>query len=493
VTWSVTPRLVTAVLITAAGGLLAVVSGRAEAAVLALPWAVLLVLGLTGSRPISVRASLAADRDRVVVGGPVTVTAILDGVVGWAEVRWRPPKGLVEAAVTDPGTGPDGVPAGWGGDGPDDDETDPAAGRSGHRPGPGGDGPGGDGRGGDGAAGDGPEGDESEPVEEVTARADVADRRGRVVLACTLAARSWGAHDVGRFEVRVGPRYGLTVASGMTRQALPIRVHPRPIDLQRLLAPWYVRRLTGAHRSRATGRGVEYVDIRPFGSGDSLRDINWRASARSEQLLVSRRHPDRSTHVVLLLDSFVDSGHDVRTMLGEAIEAAVALAESHLAVSDRVGLVELGGVTRWVSPGAGRHHLQRLVDALLATRLFRSEADRPVSIVPPRALPPRSFVVALSPLLDRRFIEALGVLRAGGHDVAVVEFPPPLDETSPRWNRTDLSPAALRLWLAEREALRDRLAERGVAVAARQPGQPWDPVLDQLATVRRLARGAVRA
>ena len=217
---------------------------------------------------------------------------------------------------------------------------------------------------------------------------------------------------------------------------------------------------------------MEYADIRPYGPGDSPRDINWRASARSQELLVSQRHPDRSTHALLLVDSFGDIGHELPAVLGETIEAAMALAESHLAVSDRVGLIDLGGVIRWVTPGSGRHHLQRLVDALLATRLFYSEADRPVTTIPSRALPPRSFILALSPLVDRRFIDAVFELPAAGHDVAVVELSLGVDPTAERWQRTEAAGLALRVWEAERALTRGRLAEAGVAVARRRVGQP---------------------
>ncbi len=317
---------------------------------------------------------------------------------------------------------------------------------------------------------------------------------GRTKLVCGLPARAWGSHDVGQVELRIHHRFGLTVGKGLARQTLPVRVHPHPIDLRRLLAPWHVRRLTGAHRSRTAARGIEYADIRAFGPGDSPRDINWRASARANELLVSQRHPDRSTHLILLVDSFADANLDFPAILGESIEAAMALAESHLSASDRVGLIDLGGVIRWVTPGSGRHHLQRLVDALLATRIYHSEADRAITTVPAHALPGRSFVLALSPLLDPRFVDSLYTLRGAGHDVALVELVPTIDDSSPRWERTEASALALRLWRAERDLQRDRLAEHGIAVATREIDdridrrarlEPWEQTLHLLSTSRR--------
>ncbi len=459
-----TSRLVTAVLVAVGGLMLAVLAGRAEAAVLAVPWIALLVLGLSGARADRVWARLTVDADRVVVGQPVTIEITVDGLDGgWVEAVWQPPPSFVTptrglagrtgaAAGSDDGVGSGS--AGTGGPGDTDNGSDDGA-----------------------AEGSGTEADTDAGTEPEgwPAVGEVAGPSGRAELRAQLSSVAWGSHDVGRVELRIHHRFGLTVGHGLARQSLPIRVHPHPIDLRRLLTPWHVRRLSGAHRSRAASRGVEYADIRPFGPGDSPRDINWRASARSEELLVSQRHPDRSTHALLLIDSFGDSGYDLPAVLGETIEAALAVAESHLSVSDRVGLIDLGGVIRWVTPGSGRHHLQRLVDALLATRLFHSEADRSVTTIPSRALPPRSFILAISPLVDGRFIDALFALRAAGHDVAAVELSPGIDPTSPRWDRTEAAGLALRLWQAERELTRGRLAEVGVAVARRQLGGPLDP------------------
>ncbi len=469
-----TIRLPVAVLITAAGALVAILWGRADAALLTVPWVVLLVVGLSGARRQAVSGSVSCDTTRVVTGDPVTVTARISGASGWLVAICRP---AAEFRVDYSDSGEDGDNETEGGDG---GGAGPAE-QTGDEPFPG-------------------TADlaDLEREDEVTALSDVADRDRITQLAFTLRTSAWGSHDVGRVDLEITEPYGLLRWSGSLHVPNEIRVHPRPIDLQRLLAPLYVRRLSGAHRSRSTGRGVEYADVRPFTSGDSLRDINWRASARSDELWVSQRHPERSTDAVLLLDTFIESGHDLRASLGLAIEAAIGLAESHLTVSDRVGLIELGGILRWVTPGTGRHQLQRLADALLATRLYENASDRYVLAVPPRALPPRSFIVALSPLLDDRFIDALGVLRASGHDVSVIECPPFIDPVAGSLQKeqqqhakhqeeaelADSARVAQRLWTLERSMTRDRLIEQGIAVGRWELGESLDPVLAGLAAHR---------
>ncbi len=388
----------------------------------------------------------------MLAGEAVTLTATVTGGRGWLETSCRPDTGFWSTGAADEGDEPDrGHRAVDPTDATADDLWDSS----------------------------------SSEASDVPSLADVAVPDKPTILNHTLTASAWGAHDVGRVDLTVHEPYGLLSWSGTLHTPSDVLVHPHPVELQRLLMPWLVRRLTGAHPSRTVGRGIEYADIRQFGSGDSLRDINWRLSARSDELWVSQRHPDRSTDVVLLLDTFTESGHDVRAVLGRAIEAAVTLAESHLAVNDRVGVIEVGGIIRWIGLGSGQHQLHLLTDALLATRLYENAAERPLTAIPQRALPPRSFIVALSPLLDDRFNDTILTLRGAGHDVSVIEYPPLSDESRRQRSETETSKMALRIWDAEREMTRDRLIQHGIVVGQWHEDRHLDEVLADIANRRR--------
>ena len=412
-----TDRLLVAATTSVAGVLVAVLGGMPEAAILVAPWAMLLVLGLANSQLDVATPTVEVINDRVLVGDEVEVNVVWTHVAGTAFVKCLPSQGF------------------WAPNG----ASDTRRGSQEH---------------------------------------DVLGR-GAATITCRLQATRWGTHDVGRVATAVTEPYGLFQWEGGAGQSTRIRVHPKPAELRSLLAPWLVRRVTGAHSSNVAGRGVEYADIRQYSAGDSLRDINWRVSARSSELWVSKRHPDQATDVILLLDSFVESGHDVHTVVGLAIEAAVALAESHLAVTDRVGLVELGGLVRWVSPDTGQHQLQHLTDALLSTGLYAHVAERNLDTILARMLPPRSFVVALTPLLDERFIDGLFVLAGHGHDVGVIEC----DVAGPEYEESQADETlqlAVRFWEADRQVVRDRLAAQGVAVAGWRQGRQLDLTLEEL-------------
>ncbi len=60
--------------------------------------------------------------------------------------------------------------------------------------------------------------------------------------------------------------------------------------------------LEGEYASVLTGRGIDFNDLRPYVRGDDVKDLDWKASARSGELLVKRYVAVRK-HTVLLVVS----------------------------------------------------------------------------------------------------------------------------------------------------------------------------------------------
>jgi uncharacterized protein (DUF58 family) len=93
-------------------------------------------------------------------------------------------------------------------------------------------------------------------------------------------------------------------------------------------------------------------------------------------------------------------------------------------------------------------------------------------------------VVAVTPLLDDRIIEALADLRARRYDLAIVEVSPAGFATP---GETEPDRLAHRLWLLQREVMRARYERLGVAVATWSDDQPLDAVLEGVRAFRRHA------
>jgi uncharacterized protein (DUF58 family) len=308
-------------------------------------------------------------------------------------------------------------------------------------------------------------------------------RETRTIRLRIRAAR-WGGYVVGEVILRGQDTFGLFRYDQTLPRSRELRVFPREEYLRSLLRPRETQPYVGEEVSRRRGDGIEYADIRPFAFGDMVTRINWRATARRRELWVNDRHPERNTDIVLFLDSFTEARRGEASTLDLALRAAATLARGYIDKRDRVGLIGFGGNLRWLLPGTGEAQLYRICEALLDTRILLHYAWRDIAVVPARVLPPQCLVVALTPLLDERSINALFDLRARGYDLVVVETSPvPYVEAA----KSEVETLAFRLWQLRRETLRDRLRRGGVAVTEWREGTPLAVQMEEVEAFRRHA------
>ncbi len=300
-----------------------------------------------------------------------------------------------------------------------------------------------------------------------------------------LRCSRWGVYDVGTVEVRARDAFRLVVWEARLPRIQGLKAYPHSEALARVLDAAETQAFTGSAVARVKGDGIEYADIRDYVPGDRLRSINWRASARRTGLVVNEQHPERNTDVVVFVDSFADLRDGSRSTLDDAVRAAATLASRYLERRDRVGLVSFGGVLRWLRPGVGLSQRFRLIETLLETGVAPTYLWRDVDLIPARILPPKALVIALTPLVDPRFVRTLQNLRARGFDLVVVEIDP-VDVVEA--GRSELERLAYRLWLLDREVLRSRLERLGIGIARWGDGVALESALEEVRTYRRYAR-----
>ncbi|SFN47643.1 Uncharacterized conserved protein, DUF58 family, contains vWF domain [Formivibrio citricus] len=119
----------------------------------------------------------------------------------------------------------------------------------------------------------------------------------------------------------------------------------------------------GTLRKRQRGEGTDFHQLREYRIGDSLRSIDWKATARQQKPISREYQEERDQQVVFLLDS----GRRMLARDGElahfdhALNAMLLLAWVAQKQGDAVGLMTFGAETRWLPPQKGRVGLDRLL------------------------------------------------------------------------------------------------------------------------------------
>ena len=276
-----------------------------------------------------------------------------------------------------------------------------------------------------------------------------------------LQPHAWGRHRLAVVTARCTDGMG---RAGLTLRPGPVEVFPHPPPARATLLPADLLRRIGEHTAAVPGAGIEFSGIRGYQPGDRLRDVNWAVTSRLAQPHVNQRAALRAADLVIMIDAFSDIGPPGDTTLDAAVRGAAGLATAYLRTGDRVGIVVLGGVLKWLAPAPGNRQFFRIVEMAFGVR-FASEATPDLDRVPRTALPPRALVVLFSPLLDRRALNAVTDLRQRGVSLVVVDV---LQHEPPAEPRLPLAQLAVRLWRLDRGALRGSLTRLGVPVLS------WD-------------------
>ena len=59
----------------------------------------------------------------------------------------------------------------------------------------------------------------------------------------------------------------------------------------------------GSYKSIYQGNGLDFENLREYIPGDSIRDIDWKASSRSGKILIKRYIAEKKHNVMLVFDT----------------------------------------------------------------------------------------------------------------------------------------------------------------------------------------------
>ena len=182
-----------------------------------------------------------------------------------------------------------------------------------------------------------------------------------------------GARAFGRLDLRARTRLGLWEKHARKRGRAVngngagdvVRVYPdvRAVRGAELLAR-HNRRTEGVRATRLRGRGGEFDRLREYVREDELRQVDWKATARSGELVSKEYTAERNQSLLLLLDAgrAMCNAEGGVTHFDRALNAAVLLAHVALKQGDAAALLAAGAATdRWVPPVRGTGGVRSLV------------------------------------------------------------------------------------------------------------------------------------
>jgi uncharacterized protein (DUF58 family) len=192
---------------------------------------------------------------------------------------------------------------------------------------------------------------------------------GHAALTTTLTPDRRGEKLAAAVTVRsLGP-CGLAGRQGRHSAAWAVRVLP-PFRSRRHLPEKLarLRQLDGQHRSLLRGQGTEFDSLREYVIGDDVRSIDWRAAARSGDVMVRTWRPERDRRILVVLDTGRTSAGRVAGVprLDASMDATLLLAALASRAGDRIDMIAFDRRVRARVVGAHRSNVLAAFTSALA-------------------------------------------------------------------------------------------------------------------------------
>ncbi|OPA98765.1 hypothetical protein BFW87_05190 [Pseudomonas fluorescens] len=189
-----------------------------------------------------------------------------------------------------------------------------------------------------------------------------------------------GHFSFSRCEIHLPSPFGLWSARRFVHAPDATRVYPdfaRLYGAQLLGVDNWLSQL-GVRQRQRRGLGLEFHQLREFREGDSLRQIDWKATARQRTPIAREYQDERDQQIVFMLDC----GRRMRSQDGElshfdhALNACLLLSYVALRQGDAVGLCTFASdQARYLAPVKGSGQLNLLLNAVYDLDTTRRTAD----------------------------------------------------------------------------------------------------------------------
>ena len=213
-----------------------------------------------------------------------------------------------------------------------------------------------------------------------------------------------GEYEWGNIQIRQLGKFGLAWRDWKISSRQKVQVCPDLIGLKELAVRLSIENSGAMRQARRMGNGTEFAELREYRTGEDIRLIDWKATARRDRPVVRVLEPEQEQTLFILLDR----GRLMTAKVGEmkrfdyGLNATLLLAMAGLSRGDKVGVAVFDReITTWIPPERGNHHLSKLVDRLTPIQPVLLEPDYPGAVTKVITQQTRrALVVVITDLVD---------------------------------------------------------------------------------------------
>ncbi|WP_347925147.1 DUF58 domain-containing protein [Pontimicrobium sp. SW4] len=168
------------------------------------------------------------------------------------------------------------------------------------------------------------------------------DATSKTELEYQLRPTERGEYHFGKLNIYATSVFGLIARRFSFNDQAMIPTYPSFIQLRKydLIAISNNLHQYGIKKIRRIGHTMEFEQIKEYVLGDDLRTINWKATAKSNQLMVNQFQDEKSQPVYSVIDKgrLMKMPFDGLSLLDYAINAALVISNIAIKKHDKAGI-----------------------------------------------------------------------------------------------------------------------------------------------------------
>ncbi|WP_342539246.1 DUF58 domain-containing protein [Sporosarcina sp. FSL K6-1540] len=188
-----------------------------------------------------------------------------------------------------------------------------------------------------------------------------------------------GKYDIERLYFRYTSRFGLWAKQQTIELVDSVKVIPDLTETKHYLGNAQRFLLYDGSKIRKQQRGVgDFAQIRNYAVGDDPRMINWRQTAKLQEVMTNEYEPEHGKYVTILIDCGRMMGSElaIGNRLEKALEAALTVTAAALQKGDYVSIVAFSKEVKvFIPPAKGMTHLQTILQAVYNLKVDTAESN----------------------------------------------------------------------------------------------------------------------
>ncbi len=203
--------------------------------------------------------------------------------------------------------------------------------------------------------------------------------RSESTVTYSLKPLSRGEYGFGQIVCFTSSPIGLIRRRFKIAEPTVVKVYPAYQQLRKYqLLAISGNTLTGVKKVRRLGHSLEFEKIKDYVQGDDVRTINWKATARSSNLMVNTYTDARQQQIYCL----IDKGRNMKmpfegmALLDHSINACLALLNVALLKQDKAGLITFSDkINDIIAADRRNDQLHRILETLYKQQTQYKESD----------------------------------------------------------------------------------------------------------------------